>query len=148
VSVTPRSAHVRSFTTCPAHNTGRDGCFHSTAERQAVEARVLLYCPISTASASCAGQDRGWGSSVSKVSDYRLDDRGSTPGKGKAFFFSSLCVQTGSEARPASYPTGTGGPFPGVNRGRGVTLTTHPHLVPRSGMSSSCSSSLLGACMA
>jgi hypothetical protein len=27
--------------------------------------------------------------------------------------FSSLCVQTGSEAHPASYPMGTGGPIPG-----------------------------------
>jgi len=26
---------------------------------------------------------------------------------------------------------GTGGPFPGIKRGRGVTLTTHLHLVPR-----------------
>jgi hypothetical protein len=26
---------------------------------------------------------------------------------------SSLCVQTGSGAHPASYPMGTGGPFPG-----------------------------------
>jgi len=25
---------------------------------------------------------------------------------------------------------GTGGPFPGLKRGRCVTLTTHPHLVP------------------
>jgi hypothetical protein len=32
---------------------------------------------------------------------------------------------------------GTGGPFPGAKRGRGVTLTTHPHLVPRSRMSRS-----------
>jgi hypothetical protein len=32
---------------------------------------------------------------------------------------------------------GTKGPFPGVKRGRGVTLTTHPHLVPRSRVSSS-----------
>jgi hypothetical protein len=30
---------------------------------------------------------------------------------------------------------------PELNRGRGVTLTTHPHLVPRSWMSSSYSSS-------
>jgi hypothetical protein len=30
-----------------------------------------------------------------------------------------------------------GGPFPGVKRGRGVTLTTHPHLVQRSRMSRS-----------
>jgi hypothetical protein len=28
-------------------------------------------------------------------------------------FSSSLCVQTGSGAHPASYPMGTGGPFPG-----------------------------------
>jgi hypothetical protein len=32
---------------------------------------------------------------------------------------------------------GTGGPSPGVKRGRGVTLTTHPHLVSRSIMSRS-----------
>jgi hypothetical protein len=30
-----------------------------------------------------------------------------------------------------------GGHFPGVKRGRAVTLTTHPHLVPKSGMSRS-----------
>jgi hypothetical protein len=42
---------------------------------------------------------------------------------------SNLCVQTGSEAHPASYPVGTGVPSPGVKRGRGVTLTTHPHLL-------------------
>jgi hypothetical protein len=28
-------------------------------------------------------------------------------------FSSSLCVQTGSGAHPASYPVGTGSPFPG-----------------------------------
>jgi hypothetical protein len=32
-------------------------------------------------------------------------------------------------------PMGTGGLFPGVRRGRGVTLTTYLHLVPRSWMS-------------
>jgi hypothetical protein len=47
-------------------------------------------------------------------------------------FSFSLCVQTSSEAHPASYPMGIEGPFPVVKRGRGVTLTTHPHLVPRS----------------
>jgi hypothetical protein len=41
-------------------------------------------------------------------------------------FSSRLCAQTGSEAHPASYLMGTGGPFTGVKRGRGVTLTTHP----------------------
>jgi hypothetical protein len=52
------------------------------------------------------------GSSVSIVSDYRLDDRGSIPDRGGEFSFSP-CVQTGSGAYPASYPMGTGGPFPG-----------------------------------
>jgi hypothetical protein len=32
---------------------------------------------------------------------------------------------------------GTGNPIPGIERGRDVTLTTHPHLVPRSRMSKS-----------
>jgi hypothetical protein len=49
------------------------------------------------------------------VSDYRLDEwvievRSPT---GAEDFSSGLCVQTGSEAHPASYPIGTGGPFPG-----------------------------------
>jgi hypothetical protein len=56
-------------------------------------------------------------------------------------FSSSLCVHTGSETHPDSYPMGTGGRFPGVKRGRGVTLTTHTHLVPRSRMSRSRTSS-------
>jgi hypothetical protein len=46
-------------------------------------------------------------------------------------FSSNLCVQTGSGAHPASCTVGTGGSFPGVKRGRGVMLTTHPLLVPR-----------------
>jgi hypothetical protein len=44
-------------------------------------------------------------------------------------FSSSLCVQSSSEAHPASYPMGTGGPFPGVKRGWRVALTTHPYLL-------------------
>jgi hypothetical protein len=52
------------------------------------------------------------GSSVSTVSDYGLDDRGSIPDRGR-YFSSSLCVQTGSGAHSASCPMGTGGPFPG-----------------------------------
>jgi hypothetical protein len=35
----------------------------------------------------------------------------------------------------------TGSLSPEQKRGRGVTLTTHPHLVPRSRMSRSCTSS-------
>jgi hypothetical protein len=69
------------------------------------------------------------------VYDYRLDDWGSLP-VGTKNFSSSLCVQTGSEAHPASYPMGTKGVLPRGKRGRGVTLTTQPHLVLRSGMRS------------
>jgi hypothetical protein len=54
-----------------------------------------------------------WGTSVSIVTDYRLDDRGSIPDRGKKDFSSSLCVQTSSEAHPASYPIGIGCLFPG-----------------------------------
>jgi hypothetical protein len=63
------------------------------------------------------------------VSDYRLDDWGSIPSRCKGLS-SSLCVQTSSEALPASYPMGTGGGFllQGLNWGTGVTLTTHPNL--------------------
>ena len=42
-----------------------------------------------------------------------------------------LPVQTGLGAHPASCEMGTG-VFPGVNWGRGVLLTTHPLLAPRS----------------
>jgi len=41
----------------------------------------------------------------------------------------SAPVQTGRGAHPASCTMGTGS-FPGVNSGRGVTLTPHPLLVP------------------
>jgi hypothetical protein len=43
----------------------------------------------------------------------------------------SAPVQTGPGAHPASCTMGTGS-FPGVESGRGVTLTPHPLLVPRS----------------
>jgi hypothetical protein len=56
----------------------------------------------------------GPGSSVSIVSDYVLEDRAievRSPAGAKDFS-SNLCVQTGSEAHPASCTMGTGGPFP------------------------------------
>jgi hypothetical protein len=68
------------------------------------------------------------GSSGSIVSGYELDDRAievRSPAEAKDFS-SSLCVQPGSGAHPASCTMGTGGPFPGAKRGRGVTLT---HLI-------------------
>jgi hypothetical protein len=63
-------------------------------------------------------------------------------------FSSSLCVQTGSGAHPASCTMGTGVLSPGLKRGRGVTLTTHLHLVSRSRMSRSYTSSPPSAFMA
>jgi hypothetical protein len=54
-----------------------------------------------------------------------------TTGVRASDFSFSLCVRTSSTAPRASCPMGTGGPFLGPKRGRGVTLTTHPHLAPR-----------------
>jgi len=66
----------------------------------------------------------------------RPGKRGSIPGRGEKMF------PLASVSRPGPRPSvsctmGTGGSFPGVNQGRGVTLTTHPHLVPRSRISRS-----------
>jgi hypothetical protein len=41
-------------------------------------------------------------------------------------------VQNGSGAHPASYPMGNRGSYPGGKAARGVKLTTHLHLAPRS----------------
>jgi hypothetical protein len=59
--------------------------------------------------------DRSRGSSGSTVSDYGLDDRaiGVRSPAGAKDFSSSLCIQTGSGAHPASCTMGTGGPFSG-----------------------------------
>jgi hypothetical protein len=68
------------------------------------------------------------GISVSIVSGYGLDDRANEVWSlaGAMDFSSSLCVQAGSEAHPAFCTIGNEGPFPGVKRGRSVTLTTQP----------------------
>jgi hypothetical protein len=81
-----------------------------------------------------------WGSSVSIVSDYRVDDPVFNP-RQRQRISSSLCVQTSSEAHPASCTMGTGDPFPGVKCRRGVMLTTLPHPVPRSRINRSYTSS-------
>jgi hypothetical protein len=57
------------------------------------------------------------------------------------YFSSSLRVQTSSEAHAASYPMGTGGPFPGDKGRLGVRLTTQTHPEPRSRMSWSSTAS-------
>ena len=67
------------------------------------------------------------GSSVGIVTDYELDGPGIESRWGRDF----PPVQTGPGSHPASCKMGTGS-FPGVKCGRGVLLTTHPLLVPRS----------------
>jgi hypothetical protein len=82
-------------------------------------------------------------SSGSVVSDYGLDDRAieiRSP-TGAEDFSSNPFVQNGSGAHPVSYPMRTGVFSPGVKRGLGVTLTTHPYPVPRLRMSRSYTSS-------
>jgi len=61
------------------------------------------------------------------ATDYGLDGPGSNPGRGEIFCPSRPAPGT----HPASCKMGTGS-FPGVKCGRGVLLTTHPFLVPRS----------------
>jgi hypothetical protein len=79
------------------------------------------------------------GSSGSIVSDYGLDYRAiEVRSPAGADFSSSPRVQTGSG--PTQPPIQW---VPGVKRGRGVTLTTQPHLVPRLRMSRSYTSSPL-----
>jgi hypothetical protein len=68
----------------------------------------------------------GPGSSVGIVTGYGLDSLRIKSRWGARF---SAPVQTGPGAHPASCIMGTGS-FPGVKSGRGVTLTTHPLLVP------------------
>jgi hypothetical protein len=63
------------------------------------------------------------------VSDYGLDDRAigvRSPARAKDSS-SSLCVQTGSGAHPASCTMGTGGPFPG-GKARPGRDADHSHL--------------------
>jgi len=77
------------------------------------------YCPV---------QQRGWpGSVVGIATGYGLDGPGiESRWEGARF---SAPVQTSPESHPASCTMGTGS-FPGIKSGRGVTLTTHPLLVP------------------
>jgi hypothetical protein len=59
---------------------------------------------------------------------------GSTPCSDKEFS-SSLCVQTSSEAHPASDPVCTGVPFPGGKTQPGRDAGHSSHLVLKSGIS-------------
>jgi hypothetical protein len=66
------------------------------------------------------------------MSDYGLETGVQFP-EGAIYFSSSLCVQIGLALGPTQPPIEwvSGVVPPGVKRGRGVMLTTHPHLVPR-----------------
>jgi hypothetical protein len=68
----------------------------------------------------------GPGSVVGVATGYGLDGPG-IGSRWRARF--SAPVQTGPGDHPASCTMDTGS-FPGVKRGRGVTLTPHPLLVP------------------
>jgi len=70
----------------------------------------------------------GPGSIVGIATAYGLDGPGIETRWGARFF---APVQTCPEAHPASCTMGTGS-FLGVSCSRGVTLTPHPLLVPRS----------------
>jgi hypothetical protein len=77
------------------------------------------------------------------MSVYGLDDWaiGVRSPAGAKDFSSSLCVQTGTGAHPASCTMGTGGPFPGGKARPGRDADRSLHLVPRSRMSRSYTSS-------
>jgi hypothetical protein len=81
--------------------------------------------------------------SVSIVSGYGLDDREIQirPPEQTKDFSSNLCFQIGSGAHPASCPMGTGGPFPGGKARPGRDADHSPHLVLRSWMSRSYTTS-------
>jgi len=81
------------------------------------------------------------GSSVGIATDYGLNGPGSNPGGGWDFPH----VQTDPGAHPVSCKMGSGS-FPGVKCGRGVLLTTHPLLVPRSWKSIAIPLPTLWAC--
>jgi hypothetical protein len=86
------------------------------------------------------GITKSFGSSVSIVSDYRLEDRDSILARDKGFF------PLASVSRPALRPTQPpvqwvpGVLSPGLKRGRRVTLITHPQIVPRSSMTTNYTS--------
>jgi hypothetical protein len=83
------------------------------------------------------------GCSVSIVSGYGLDDQAiefQSPEEAGGFFL-CLCVKTGSGPHPTSCTMGSGDPFPGAKARPGRDIDQSPHLVPRSRISRSYTSS-------
>ena len=69
----------------------------------------------------------GPGSSISIATDYGLEGSGSNPGGDEVFFLSKLALELTQP--PVKWVPGLSR---GVKCGRGVLLTTHPLLIPRS----------------
>jgi hypothetical protein len=91
---------------------------------------VIVYLSNISASRNVEGTSQG--SSVSLVSDYGLDNPAievRSLAVARGFFLLTSVTDCG--AHPASCPMDTGGLFPEVKLGQGVTLATHPHLVLR-----------------
>jgi hypothetical protein len=84
-----------------------------------------------------------WGSLVSIVSDYRLDRATGFDSRQRQRIFPLTSVSK-PVLRPTQPPVRwvPGVLSPGLKGSQGVTLTTHPHLVPRSWLSRSYTSSL------
>jgi hypothetical protein len=78
---------------------------------------------------------------VSVATGWTTGRSGADPQQRLKDFSSSLCVQTGSGAHPGSCTMGTGGPFPEAKARQGRDADHSPHLVPRSRMSRSYTSS-------
>jgi hypothetical protein len=105
--------------------------------------RKLLRLVSKTEKANLLNIFRSRASSVGIVSGYGLDDWaiGVRSPAGARGFSSNLCVQAGSGAYPAFCTMGIGGTFPGGKARPGRYANHSPHLVPRSWMSRSYTSS-------
>jgi hypothetical protein len=120
---------------------------HSTAKFD-MFVNIRMYVCIHLCMYVCSKRSRG--SSGSIVSGYGLGNRVievRSPAGAKDFF-PRICVQTGSGPTQPPVQWVPGVLSPGVKRGRGVTLTTHPHKVSRLWMSRIYTSSPPSASMA
>jgi hypothetical protein len=88
----------------------------------------MLRDACNDSNSSSSNSNSGPGSSVGIATELRVGRSGDRIPVEARF---SAPVQTGPGVHPASCTMGTGS-FPGVKYGRGVLLTTHPLLVPRS----------------
>jgi hypothetical protein len=110
-------------------------------------ARGILMCPLFSVSCCCVCVTQADQSVRCLATGWTTGRSRFDPRQRRKNLSSRLCVQTGSATHPTSCTMGTGVLSPGLKRGRGVTLTTHPHLAPRS-MSRSYISSPTSAFMA